>query len=61
MDTTYLTQYENTADHWNIYSFSGGPTQLPRYVGHNIYNEFLSHRDTGMSILETPARGKEFH
>ena len=61
METTYLKQYENTPDHWSIYSFSGGPTQLPRYVGHDIYNEFLSHRDTGVSILETPSKGKEFH
>lgn len=56
-----LYNYENDRSHWKVFSYSGGPTQLPRYVAHKVQREMLSLGGRGTSILETSSNTKEFH
>lgn len=61
MDSRTLLDYENNNDFWKVFSYSGGPTQLPRYVSHRIQREFTNYKGTGISLLETHTYSKEFH
>ncbi|UCG68148.1 MAG: 3-phosphoserine/phosphohydroxythreonine transaminase [Thermoplasmata archaeon] len=43
-----------------VYNFNPGPATLPLSVLEKAQTELLSYRDTGISILETSHRSKEF-
>ena len=45
---------------WPVFSFAGGPTQLPRTVLKQIDKNFLNYNGLGLSILEISDRSKEF-
>jgi phosphoserine aminotransferase len=46
---------------WPLFSFAGGPTQLPRTVLYESAKNFLQYKETGLSILELSYNSKEFH
>jgi phosphoserine aminotransferase len=60
MDTISLSNYENEKSFWKVFSYSGGPTQLPRHVAHKVEKEFLSLGGSGTSILETASNKHQF-
>ncbi|NLL21290.1 MAG: 3-phosphoserine/phosphohydroxythreonine transaminase [Firmicutes bacterium] len=45
---------------YRIYNFNPGPATLPLPVLEKVQKELLNYRGTGMSILETSHRSKEF-
>lgn len=52
-------EYER--DLWPVFSFAGGPTQLPRTVLYEAERNFSDFKGTGLSILELSYNSKEFH
>ena len=42
------------------YNFNPGPATLPQTVLQKVQNEFLNYQNTGISIVETSHRSKEF-
>lgn len=45
---------------WPIFSFAGGPTQLPRTVLQKVKKTFMNYNQSGLNLMEIPSQSKEF-